>query len=111
MSRIIGLEVTGEAMEPILLEGDVIYIDKGTKPRSNADDLAVLKVKGNYHVCRFTVYGSQILMLHDNAPLKVVKIEDVEIVGKVIGSSYETEIKIPKEMIESLSAANTEALQ
>lgn len=105
--RVISLEVTGEAMEPTLLEGDVLYIDPDIKPRSNAKDIGLLKIKGNYHVCRFTVYGLYILMIHDNAPLKVVRIEDVEIVGKVMSGSYE--IKLPKEMTESPSATNTEA--
>lgn len=108
MQRLIGLEVTGGAMEPTLLEGDVIYIDQSIKPHSNAKDVAVLKVRENYHVCKFTVYGSQLLMIHDNAPIKVVNLKDVEIVGKVIEVAFEPEIVLGRE--ESHIAGNDVAL-
>ncbi|MGG3988409.1 S24 family peptidase [Bacillus smithii] len=82
------LEVEGNAMEPTILEGDILEVDPLQEPKSNGKDLAVLKVHDKYHVCRFTRFGRQILMLHDNAPIVVVRREHVEIVGKVVGGTF-----------------------
>jgi SOS-response transcriptional repressor LexA len=83
-----GLEVTGDGMAPGILEEDVVYVDPSQKPRGNAQDIAVLKINEAYHICRFTRYGNQILMLHDNAPSVTVRAENVEVIGKVVGGSF-----------------------
>jgi SOS-response transcriptional repressor LexA len=82
------LEVDGEAMAPSILDGDVLYIDSRQQPRANNDDLACLKVDGEFHVCRFVRYGKQIMMFHENAPVSVVPSSIVEVIGKVIGGSF-----------------------
>lgn len=98
MPSLFALEVTGSAMEPTILEGDELWVDAKQMPRSNGTDLAVLKIGEEHHVCRFTRFGSQIIMIHDNAPIAVVRGENVRIVGKVVGGTYTT---------KNRSAANT----
>lgn len=87
--RNFGLEVVGDAMAPVILEGDVLQVDPSQQPRSNGKDLAVLRVNGAYHVCKYTKMGLQILMLHENAPIMVARSYEVEIVGLVTGINEE----------------------
>lgn len=89
--NLFALEVTGDAMAPAILEGDELWIDAKQQPRSNGKELAVLKINGINHICRFTRFGHQIIMIHDNAPIAVVRKENVEIVGKVVGGTFGNE--------------------
>ena len=95
------LEVTGSAMEPNILEGDELWVDAKQMPKSNGTDLAVLKIESKYHVCRFTRFGQQIIMSHDNAPIAVVRGENVKVIGKVVGGTSVNK--------ENHSAVNTAA--
>lgn len=85
-----GLEVVGDAMAPGILEGDILYVDRQQKPKGNAQEIAVLKIDEEYHVCKFTKYGNQYLLIHDNAPISTVAAARVEVVGKVVGGDIVT---------------------
>lgn len=96
-NNIFVLEVEGDAMAPNVLEGDLLTVDMADKPKSNGKDLSILIVDGKLHVCRYTRFGKQILMIHDNAPIIAVANDKVEVLGKVI------------EQKENLSAGHTKA--
>ena len=78
------LEVTGDAMAPGILEDDVLMVDQKEMPEPNGKDLAVFTISGEQVVCRYTKYGSQYLLLFDNAPISVVSGDRAEILGKVV---------------------------
>ncbi|MBO1005762.1 S24 family peptidase [Pseudogracilibacillus auburnensis] len=98
------LEVAGNAMEPVLIEGDEIAVDIKLNPRTNGKDLAVIEVDGNYHICRLARFGRQLLMLHDNGPTVAIGEDRVKIIGKVVGA---TNYSINE---NNHSAANTMAI-
>jgi SOS-response transcriptional repressor LexA len=103
MNNYIALEVIGEEMAPTLIEGDLLIIDQSVQPAANGKDLAVFKIDGGYHVCRYTRFGKQFLMLYDNGPIVVCKADDAQLIGKVIDGTFLHENK------ENHSAANTMA--
>lgn len=88
LSNCFALEVVGDAMAPSILEEDILYVDPHQKPKANAQDIAVLQIRENYHVCRFTRYGNQLMLLHENAATLTVRVKDVVVIGKVVGGSF-----------------------
>lgn len=84
MNNLITLEVTGNAMVPTISEGAVINVDMGQTPRANGKDIGVFNVNDHLHVARYTRYGSQLILIHENAAHAVVPAAYVEILGKVV---------------------------
>lgn len=109
LNHCFGLEVTGDAMEPWILEGDILYVDPKQRPKGNAQDIAIIKIEDSYHVCKYTSFGDKILVIHDNAPNVSLSAESVEFVGKVIGGSHTMTSQIPGAQKENHSAGNTMA--
>lgn len=103
MTNLLGLEVQGTAMEPTIFEGDTVWVDPNQMPRSNGKDIAALIVNDEKFICKFTRYGSQYILMFEDAPITVVRIEEVEMLGKVVGYGVGTQKK------ENHSAANTMA--
>ncbi|WP_336883824.1 S24 family peptidase [Priestia koreensis] len=82
--ELIGYEVIGSEMEPSMIDGDMVWVDFSEEPEANAQDIALIEVDGQSHVCRYTFYGQQVLMIHDNGPISVVKRDRVTILGKIV---------------------------
>jgi len=83
-----GLEVTGNNMDPLITKGDTLYVNRKKHPKGNTKDIAVLKIDGRYHICRFILHERQFLLLYDNAPATFVDANQIEIIGKVVGGSF-----------------------
>lgn len=78
------LEVEGQAMEPVLFEGDKVIVDPEVQPRGNAKDIALFEINGEHYVSRFFRYGNQIVLLFDNASGFTVRAYEATILGKVM---------------------------
>lgn len=104
----IELEVVGDEMEPKLLEGDIVTVNLNEQPTTNAKDLAVVEVGGNYHICRLAKYGRQLLLLHENGSTIAIWEDKVKIIGKVVDSDD----VVPNHPIQknNHSATNTMAI-
>lgn len=98
MNKYIALDVEGEAMAPSIGAGDRLYIDTTEVPQSNGKDVAVFNIEGDYFVCKYTRFGKQLLLLQDNGPIRVIREEQADIVGKAV------------EKEENPSAGNTQAI-
>ncbi|MBY0124487.1 hypothetical protein, partial [Bacillus sp. S/N-304-OC-R1] len=63
---------------------NVITVDTVQVPASNGNDIGVFIINDSLHVARYTRYGSQYILLHENAAHAVVSAYQVEILGKVV---------------------------
>ncbi|MED3553987.1 helix-turn-helix transcriptional regulator [Cytobacillus praedii] len=98
MSNLIAFEVEGNAMEPIIQEGNVVCVDPNQIPVANGKDIGVFIIGDSLHVAKYTSYGARFIMIHENAPHSVVSAASVEILGKVVRNE------------ENHSAGNTMAI-
>lgn len=89
MTNLFSLEVESSNMNAIL-EGDEVIVDPNTAPRGNGKELGVFRVNnGENFISKFTRYGNRILFLAENGQIQIAKTVDVEVVGKVVGGSFE----------------------
>ncbi len=88
--EIFSLAVIGEAMAPNIVDGDEVVVNPSERPKGNGKDIAVLKKGGTNHICRYTNFGDQVLLIHDNGPIIPIKKDQIEVLGKVIDGDYIT---------------------
>lgn len=84
MSHLISFEVEGNAMEPTIKPGDVVHVDSNTMPAANGKEIGVFIINDNLHLAKHTVYGNQLILIHDNDRHAVVPFSNVEFLGKVV---------------------------
>lgn len=81
------LEITNDNEFLGLLEGDEVLVSTVEQPQSNGKDLAVFEAAGECFISPFTRFGNQIMLLGER--IQVVREHQVNIIGKVIGGSFE----------------------
>lgn len=91
MKKLFALEVAASNIQGII-EGDEVIVDSNETPRGNGKDLAVFYSDDTYFISRFTHFGNQILLLPDEGPISIIRTENVEIIGKVVGGSADLDI-------------------
>jgi len=88
MRKLFSLDVESSSIQSIL-EGDEVIVDANTMPRGNGKDMGVFVKNGENFISRFTRYGNRIIFIEENGRIQVVKAADVEIIGRVVGGSFE----------------------
>ena len=93
MNNLFSLEVVSSNMQSIIV-GDEVIVDPNVAPRGNGKDIGFFVKNGEKFISTFTRFGNQIILLGEKT--QVVKATDVEIIGSVIGGSFEFEEAIRK---------------
>ena len=88
MRKLFSLDVESSSIQSILV-GDEVIVDANTMPKGNGKDMGVFFKNGENFISRFTRYGNRIIFIEENGRIQVVKAADVEIIGTVVGGSFE----------------------
>ncbi|WP_294339654.1 S24 family peptidase [uncultured Sphingomonas sp.] len=78
------LDVRGDSMQPTLIDGDRILVDRGQRVPGKAQAIWVLRCGDELLVKRLTRDGDDWLILSDNAPDRRIPLSDVEVLGRVV---------------------------
>lgn len=92
MKKLFALEVSESNMAGIL-PGDEVIVDPNEQPKGNGRDIGVFRINNSSFISKFTRMGHQIILLPENGPFQVIRTQDFEVIGKVIGGSIEMDIK------------------
>lgn len=92
IKNIEALNVTGESMEPLIKDGSIIFIDKSKKiPSIRHNDIYVVNTQNGVVVKKVTLLPKynklQLLSCNPLFLPEVYDCEDVEVLGKVVGTS------------------------
>ena len=90
MKNLFSLEVESSNM-PSIIVGDEVIVDPNTAPRGNGEDIGVFEKNHENFISKFTRFGNQIILIGENGQIQVVKAAEVNIIGKVVGGSFEME--------------------
>lgn len=77
----------GESMEPLIHDGDALFVDTGDRRLSSRPGLFVLRLDGALLVKRVARIGFEVHIASDNpaaAPIAAVRADKVEIIGRVV---------------------------
>ncbi|WP_394652489.1 helix-turn-helix transcriptional regulator [uncultured Sphingomonas sp.] len=78
------LDVRGDSMQPTLIDGDRILIDRGQRVPGKAQAIWVLRCGDELLVKRLARVGDDWRILSDNAPDRRIPLSDVEVLGRVV---------------------------
>ncbi len=78
------LDVRGDSMQPTLIDGDRILVDRGQRVPGKAQAIWVLRCGDELLVKRLTRVGADWRILSDNAPDRRIPLSDVEVLGRVV---------------------------
>ncbi len=78
------LDVRGDSMQPTLIDGDRILVDRGQRVPGKAQAIWVLRCGDELLVKRLTRDGDDWRILSDNAPDRRIPLSDVEVLGRVV---------------------------
>lgn len=84
--RVFGLEVDGDCMQPTIMEGSYIYVDKEYDQMTLKGRVVVARVNGENTVKRYDMKSGQIQLVPDNADHSAITVseeDDFEIIGVV----------------------------
>lgn len=90
MKNLFSLEVELSNMQSILV-GDEVIVDPNTAPRANGKDIGVFVKNDEKFISRFTRYGNRIIFIEESGHIQVVKAAEVNVIGTVVGGSFEME--------------------
>ena len=90
MKNLFSLEVESSNM-PSIIVGDEVIVDPNTAPRGNGKDVGLFDKNDEKFISKFTRFGNQIILIGENGKIQVVKAAEVNIIGKVVGGSFEME--------------------
>lgn len=78
------LDVRGDSMQPTLIDGDRILVDRGRRAPGRAAAIWVLRCGDELLVKRLTRDGDHWRIVSDNAAERRVPLGDVEVLGRVV---------------------------
>ncbi|WP_294289038.1 S24 family peptidase [uncultured Sphingomonas sp.] len=78
------LDVRGDSMQPTLIDGDRILVDRGQRVPGKAQAIWVLRCGDELLVKRLTRDSDDWRILSDNAPDRRIPLSDVEVLGRVV---------------------------
>ncbi|MES2339549.1 MAG: S24 family peptidase [Pseudomonadota bacterium] len=78
------LDVAGDSMEPVLRDGDRILVDRGQRVPRARDAIWVIRIDDDLLVKRLVREGDAWRVVSDNAPARIVALNEVTVVGRVV---------------------------
>jgi len=81
------IKVSGKSMEPEIIEGDILLVDKSANVRNN--DIVIAEIDGEFTLKRFFRQGNSALLIPDNKCYPTITLfdstdSDLRIWGKVM---------------------------
>lgn len=78
------IAVTGASMEPTLVDGDRILVDRGQRRPGARDAIWVIRTGDDLRVKRLARDGDAWRILSDNAPEERCALAELEVIGRVV---------------------------